>query len=229
MRTIGLLGGMSCESSAEYYRLLNDEVRRRLGGLHSADCLMYSLDFAPLAALQAEGRWDEAADVLRAGARRLEAGGADLLLICTNTMHKLADEVAAAVDIPLLHLGDTTGQAVTAAGVSKVALLGTAFTMEQRFLRDRLEGHGLEVLVPDPDDRREIHRVIYEELCRGVVRDESREFYRAAMARLVDQGAEGIIAGCTEIELLVSQADAAVPLFATTRLHALAAVDRALA
>jgi aspartate racemase len=228
MLTIGLLGGMSCESSAEYYRLLNEEVRRRLGGLHSADCLLYSLDFAPVAALQAEGRWDEAADVLRAGARRIEAGGADLLLICTNTMHKLADEVAAAVDIPLLHVGDGTAQAIQAAGLSRVGLLGTAFTMEQPFLRDRLEGHGLEVLIPDTDDRAEVHRVIYEELCRGVVRDESRDYYRSVMARLVDHGAQGIIAGCTEIELLVSAADCAVPLFPTTRLHALAAVDRAL-
>jgi aspartate racemase len=219
---------MSCESSAEYYRLLNEEVRRRLGGLHSADCLLYSLDFAPVAALQSEGRWDEAADVLRAGARRIEGGGADLLLICTNTMHKLADEVAAAVDIPLLHVGDTTAQAIRAGGLSRVGLLGTAFTMEQRFLRERLEAHGLEVLVPDTDDRAEVHRVIYDELCRGVVRDASRDFYRATMARLVDRGAQGIIAGCTEIELLVSEADCAVPLFPTTRLHALAAVARAL-
>lgn len=229
MLTIGLLGGMSCESSAEYYRLLNEEVRRRLGGLHSADCLLYSLDFAPVAALQAESRWDEAADVLRRGARRVEAGGADFLLICTNTMHKLADEVAAAVDIPLLHLGDTTAQAIRGAGLTRVGLLGTAFTMEQRFLRGRLEEHGLEVLVPGRDDRAEIHRVIYEELCRGVVRDEARDFYRSVMARLIDEGAQGIISGCTEIELLISQPDCAVPLFPSTRLHALAAVDRALA
>jgi aspartate racemase len=228
MRTIGLLGGMSCESSAEYYRLLNEEVRRRLGGLHSADCLLYSLDFAPIAAMQAEGRWDDAAETLRAGARRLEAGGAELLLICTNTMHKLADEVADAVEIPLLHIGDATAQAIRAGGLSTVALLGTAFTMEQPFLRERLEAHGLEVLVPGDADRAEVHRIIYDELCLGVVRDESRDAFRQVMTGLVDRGAEGVIAGCTEIELLVSQDDCPVPFFPTTRLHAVAAVERAL-
>jgi aspartate racemase len=228
MLTIGMLGGMSWESSAEYYRLANELVRDRLGGLHSAQCLLYSVDFADVEAMQATGRWDDAAKVLAAGAKALEAGGADLLLLCTNTMHKVAGQVEDAVGIPFVHLGDATASAVRAAGVERVGLLGTAFTMEQDFYRDRLASHGLTVLVPEPADRDLVHRVIYDELCVGVVSPASREAYRAVMRRLVDRGAQGIILGCTEIELLVGPDDTSVPVFPTTRLHVEAALDRAL-
>jgi len=228
MLTIGLLGGMSWESSAEYYRLANERVRDRLGGLHSAECLLLSVDFAVIEAMQTSGRWDEAATVLADGARALEAGGADLLLLCTNTMHKVADRVERAVSIPLLHLGDATAAAVLDADLLTVGLLGTAFTMEQDFYRDRLASHGLTVLVPGEEDRALVHRVIYDELCLGVVEDSSRAAYRAVMARLVDRGAQGIILGCTEIELLIGAGDCPVPVFPTTRLHVEAAVDRAL-
>jgi aspartate racemase len=228
MLTIGMLGGMSWESSAEYYRLANELVRDRLGGLHSAQCLLYSVDFADVEAMQATGRWDDAAKVLAAGAKALEAGGADLLLLCTNTMHKVAGQVEDAVGIPFVHLGDATASAVRAAGVERVGLLGTAFTMEQDFYRDRLASHGLAVLVPEPADRDLVHRVIYDELCVGVVSPASREAYRAVMRRLVDRGAQGIILGCTEIELLVGPDDTSVPVFPTTRLHVEAALDRAL-
>ncbi|MFJ9417644.1 aspartate/glutamate racemase family protein [Streptomyces sp. NPDC101227] len=229
MRTIGLLGGMSWESTAEYYRLLNELTRERLGGLHSSRCVLYSVDFAEIERLQAEGRWDEAAEVLAGAARALEAAGADMLLICTNTMHKVADEVSAAVSIPLLHLADTTADAVRANGLRRVGLLGTAFTMEQDFYRGRLASHGLEVLVPDAAGRSTVHQVIYEELCVGIVRQESREAYQAIIKDLVAAGAEGIVLGCTEIELLISADDSPVPVFPTTRLHAEAAVRRALA
>jgi aspartate racemase len=228
MRTIGLIGGMSWESTAEYYRLLNEGTRERLGGLHSAKCVLYSVDFAEVERLQSAARWAEAGDLLADAARALEAAGADLLLICTNTMHKVADRVEAAVDVPLLHLADTTAQAVRAAGLARVGLLGTAFTMEQDFYRGRLAGHGLEVLVPDADGRAEVHRVIYEELCLGVVREESRAAYREVIAGLVARGAQGIVLGCTEIELLVGAGDSPVPVFPTTRLHAEAAVAAAL-
>jgi len=223
-----MLGGMSWESSALYYQLANELVRERLGGLHSARCVLYSVDFAGIEQLQMTGQWDEAALLLSQAARSVQAAGADLLLLCTNTMHKVADQVQAAIDIPLLHLGDATADAVRAAGLSTVGLLGTAFTMEQDFYRDRLAGHGLRVLVPGADDRAEVHRVIYDELCLGDVRPESRAFYRGVIDRLVASGAEGIILGCTEIELLVSAADSPVPVFPTSRLHVEAAVDAAL-
>ncbi|KPC59855.1 aspartate/glutamate racemase family protein [Streptomyces chattanoogensis] len=229
MRTIGLLGGMSWESTAEYYRLLNELTRERLGGLHSARCVLYSVDFAEIERLQTEGRWDVAADVLAEAAKALEAAGADMLLICTNTMHKVADEVAAAVSVPLLHLADTTAAAVLGRGLRRVGLLGTAFTMEQDFYRGRLAAQGLEVLVPDAVGRSTVHRVIYEELCVGVVREESRQAYQAIIKDLVAAGAEGIVLGCTEIELLISADDSPVPVFPTTRLHAEAAVSQALA
>ena len=228
MLTIGLLGGMSWESSAEYYRLANELVRERLGGLHSARCLLYSVDFADIEALQAQGRWDDAAAVLAEAARALERAGADLLLLCTNTMHKVADPVQAAVGIPLLHLADTAAAAVRAAGVDTVGLLGTAFTMEQPFYRDRLAGSGLTVVVPETDDRALVHRVIYEELCLGVVRETSRQAYREVIQRLVARGATGVLLACTEIELLVGPDDSPVPVFPTTRLHVRAAVDAAL-
>jgi aspartate racemase len=226
--TIGLLGGMSWESSAEYYRLTNELVRERLGGLHSARCLLYSVDFADIEVMQAQGRWDDAAAVLAEAARGLERAGADLLLLCTNTMHKVADQVQAAVGIPLLHLADTAAAAVRAAGVDTVGLLGTAFTMEQPFYRDRLAESGLTVVVPETDDRALVHRVIYEELCLGVVRETSRQAYREVIQRLVARGATGVLLACTEIELLVGPDDSPVPVFPTTRLHVRAAVDAAL-
>lgn len=224
-----MLGGMSWESSAHYYRLANELVRQRLGGLHSARVLLASVDFAVVEKLQADGSWDAAGELLAGAARGLEAGGAELLLICTNTMHKVADQVQAAVDIPLLHLADTTGRALVRAGLSTVGLLGTAFTMEQDFYRDRLAGHGITVHVPPAEDRAEVHRIIYDELCLGVLREESRQIYRDVIGRLVQSGAEGIVLGCTEIELLIGAADSPVPVFPTTLLHVEAAVDASLA
>ncbi|WP_328730674.1 aspartate/glutamate racemase family protein [Streptomyces caniferus] len=229
MKVIGLIGGMSWESTAEYYRLLNELARRRLGGLHSARCVLYSLDFAEIEQLQVQGRWEEAGEILASAARSLEKAGADMVLICTNTMHKVAGQVEAAVGIPLLHLADATADAVRAAGVRKVGLLGTAFTMEQDFYRARLEAAGLDVCVPDAEGRTLVHQVIYEELCLGVVKDESRKEYQRVIGSLVEAGAEGVILGCTEIELLVGPQDSPVPVFPTTRLHAEAAIDVALA
>ena len=228
-RVIGLLGGMSWESSAQYYRLINEGVRDRLGGLHSARCLMWSVDFAEIAELQHEDRWVEATSVVIEGAERLRAGGADFLLICTNTMHRMADEVQAAVDLPLLHIADPTAERIRSSGFNRIGLLGTAFTMEQDFYKGRLASrHGLEVLVPDAADRADVHRVIYDELVKGRVAETSREAYRQIIDRLVRQGAQAIIMGCTEIMLLVKPEDSAVPLFDTTALHAEAAVDWAL-
>lgn len=229
MRTIGLLGGMSWESTAEYYRLLNELTRERLGGLHSSKCVLYSVDFAEIERLQVEGRWDEAAGILAEAAKALEAAGADLLLICTNTMHKVADQVAAATSVPLLHLADTTAEAVRAHGLRRIGLLGTAFTMEQDFYRGRLAHHGLDVLVPDAAGRSTVHKVIYDELCLGIVREESRASFQAVIGDLVAAGAEGIVLGCTEIELLIGPEHSPVPVFPTTRLHAEAAVNHALA
>ncbi|WP_328692244.1 aspartate/glutamate racemase family protein [Streptomyces caniferus] len=229
MKVIGLIGGMSWESTAEYYRLLNELARRRLGGLHSARCVLYSLDFAEIEQLQVQGRWEEAGEILASAARSLEKAGADMVLICTNTMHKVAGQVEAAVGVPLLHLADATADAVRAAGVRKVGLLGTAFTMEQDFYRARLEAAGLDVCVPDAEGRTLVHQVIYEELCLGVVKDESRKEYQRVIGSLVEAGAEGVILGCTEIELLVGPQDSPVPVFPTTRLHAEAAIDVALA
>ncbi|MFJ3175115.1 aspartate/glutamate racemase family protein [Streptomyces roseus] len=228
MKTIGLLGGMSWESTAEYYRLLNELTRDRLGGLHSARCVLYSVDFAEIEHLQAEGRWAEAGEVLAEAAQRLEAAGADLVLICTNTMHKVADRVQAGLSVPLLHLADATADAVKATGLTRVGLLGTAFTMEQEFYRGRLAASGLEVRVPDAAGRGLVHRIIYEELCRGIVREESRAAYQRVIAELVAGGAEGIILGCTEIELLIGAGDSPVPVFPTARIHAEAAVEAAL-
>ncbi|MFC9233769.1 aspartate/glutamate racemase family protein [Streptomyces decoyicus] len=229
MKTIGLLGGMSWESTAEYYRLLNQLTRERLGGLHSSKCVLYSVDFAEIERLQVEGRWEQAAQVLTEAARALESAGADMLLLCTNTMHKVADEVSAAVTVPLVHLADTTADAVRSSGLRRIGLLGTAFTMEQDFYRGRLESHGLDVLVPDAAGRRTVHRVIYEELCQGIVHEASRQAYMAVISDLVAAGAEGIVLGCTEIELLIEPEHSPVPVFPTTRLHAEAAVTRALA
>lgn len=229
MKLIGLLGGMSWESTAEYYRLANELVRERRGGLSSARVLLHSVDFAEIERLQVTGDWDAAGEVLAAAAAGLEAGGAELLVLCTNTMHKVAGAIEAATTIPFLHIGDVTARAVKAAGLERVGLLATAYTMEQDFLRDRLARHGLTVLVPGPDDRAEVHRVIYEELVLGVIRDDSRAAYRAVINRLVAEGAQGIILGCTEIELLIGPSDSSVPVFPTTRLHVEAAVEASLA
>ncbi|MCR6481883.1 aspartate/glutamate racemase family protein [Amycolatopsis sp. OK19-0408] len=228
MKVIGLLGGMSWESSAEYYRLVNERVKDALGGFHSAHTVLYSVDFAAIEAMQADGRWDEAGAELNRAARALEAAGADFVVLCTNTMHKVADRLEDGLGIPLLHLADATAAAVTAAGIRRIGLLGTGFTMAQPFYRDRLAAHGLDVLVPGEEDRDLVHRVIYDELVLGVVKPESREAYRGVIARLAEAGAEGVIYGCTEIELLVGPEDSPVPTFPTTRLHAEAAVDFAL-
>src|SRR3954465_15861418 len=230
MKRIGLLGGMSWESSIEYYRLINEITRERLGGLHSADCLLRSVDFADIEVLQRDGRGDEAGERLAGEARALVAGGAELLVLCTNTMHKVADTITEAIDIPFVHIADTTAHAVRAAGLDTVGLLATGYTMEQDFYVGRLrDEHGLEVLVPDAADRRLVHDVIYDELCVGVIRGASREEYQRVIGTLVDRGAEAILLGCTEIDLLISEADAQVPVFDTTRIHAERAVDLALA
>lgn len=226
---IGLIGGMSWESSAQYYRLINEGVRDRVGGVASARTLMWSFDFARIEALQHAGDWDALAGELVVASKALQKGGADFLVLCTNTMHRCAWAIDAAVKIPLLHIADPTAAAIQAAGLTKVGLLGTAFTMEQDFYRGRLEDKfGLEVLIPDADDRAAVHGIIYRELVTGQVLDASREVYRAVIRRLVERGAQGIILGCTEIMLLIGEADSAVPVFDTTTLHAMAAVDRAL-
>jgi aspartate racemase len=230
MKRIGLLGGMSWESSSEYYRLVNEAVRDRLGGLHSADCVLRSVDFADVEELQRTDRWDEAGDLLAEEAAALERAGAELLVLCTNTMHKVADRIEAAIGIPFVHIGDTTADAVRAAGLSTVGLLATGYTMEQDFYTGRLrDKHGLTVVVPEAPDRRIVHDVIYDELCVGVVEDGSREEYRRIMRALAQRGAEAILLGCTEIDLLVGPGDAPVPTFDTTRLHAERAVELALA
>ncbi len=229
MRVIGLIGGMSWESTAIYYRIANELVRDRLGGLHSARIVLVSLDFQEISELQRADRWDEAAGILAQAARTLEQAGAELLLICTNTMHLLIDEVQAAVGAPVLHIGDTAAEAVRAAGIDRIALLGTAFTMEKPFYRERIAQHGIEVLVPDEEDRGFIHRAIFDELALGVVDDRTRERFAGIIDGLVARGAQGVILGCTEIELLISQQDSPVPVFPTARLHIEAAVERALA
>ena len=229
MKTIGLLGGMSWESSIEYERVINTEVRRRLGGTHSADLLIRSYDFHEVEALQEAGDWDAAGALLAGDAAALEAAGADLILLCTNTMHIVAPAIEAAIGVPFLHLADATADAVIAAGVEQVALLGTRYTMEQPFYRDRLAARGLGVRVPDEPDRTMIHNVIFDELVQGQIVAESKAAYLAAIERLTAAGAQGVIAGCTEIELLVQAEDLTLPYFPTARLHALAAVDAALA
>lgn len=228
MRTIGLLGGMSWESSIEYYRLVNERTRERRGGTHSAPCVMWSLDFAQVEALQASGDWEAAGELLAGHARAVEGAGAELLVLCTNTMHRVAPAIEQAVAIPLLHIADATADAILAASVTRVGLLGTRYTMEAGFLRERLEARGVQTLVPPEDDRDLVHEVIYAELVRGIVREPSRRAYRDVLARLVARGAQGVILGCTEIELLIGPADAPVPLFPTTRIHAEAAVTAAL-
>ncbi|MDR6115287.1 MULTISPECIES: aspartate/glutamate racemase family protein [unclassified Sphingomonas] len=230
MRTIGLIGGMSWESSAEYYRIINQGVRDRLGPTASASCLLWSFNFAEIEALQHKGDWDGLTARMTEAARTLEAGGAELLLICTNTMHRTAPAIEAAVTIPLVHIADPTAERIKAAGLRTVGLLGTAFTMEQDFYKGRLaERHGLDVVIPEAADRAEVHRIIYEELVAGRILDTSRDRYRAVIRRLVEAGAEAVILGCTEIMLLIGAQDSPVPVFDTTALHAQAAVERTLA
>ncbi len=230
MKRIGLLGGMSWESSAEYYRFINEEVRDRCGGLHSADCVLRSVDFSEIEPLQRAGRWEEAGGRLAGEARGLVAAGAELLVLCTNTMHKVADAITAAVDVPLVHIADATADAVRASELRTVGLLATAYTMEQDFYVGRLrERHGIDVLIPEAEDRRIVHAVIYDELCVGVIDEDSRDQYRRIMRELAGRGAEGILLGCTEIDLLVGDGDSPVPVFDTTRLHVRKAVELALA
>lgn len=229
MKTIGVLGGMSWESSLEWYRLANERVAARLGGYHSARILLDSLDFAEIEALQAQDDWDSAGALLADRARALEAAGAEILVLATNTMHLVADRITDAVGIPFLHIADAAGAAVSGAGLATVGLLGTAFTMEKPFYAEKLAVHGIRTLVPDADDRRTVHAVIYDELVHGVVRDESRRAYVEVVDRLIARGAEGIVLGCTEIELLLSAGDVPVPVFPTTSLHVDAAIAAALA
>jgi aspartate racemase len=230
MKTIGLIGGMSWESSIEYYRIINQTVKTRLGGLHSAKSVMVSVDFAEIEALQHQGKWNEAAQLMITAAQNVQNGGADFVIICTNTMHKLADEVQKHIHIPLFHIADATAQRIKSQGLKKIGLLGTKFTMEEGFYKDRLaKEHGLDVLIPTQSERDLVHRVIYDELCLGQIRQPSKEDYMQIMGHLVQRGAEGIILGCTEISLLVKQEDSSVPLFDTTQIHAVAAVEYALA
>ena len=229
MKTIGLIGGMSWESSIEYYRIINETAKEKLGGLHSAKSLMVTVDFAEIEKLQHEDRWDEAAEILVKCAQDLEHGGADFIVLCTNTMHKLADQITANLNIPFLHIADATAEKIVASGMKRIGLLGTRFTMEHDFYKGRLiNNFGLEVLVPEKEDRDIVHRVIYDELVQGKIVDASRDEYKRIMEELIAQGAEGIILGCTEIELLVKQSDSRVPLFPTTLIHAVAAVEKAL-
>lgn len=224
-----MIGGMSWESTLEYYRLVNEEVKKKLGGLHSAECVLYSVDFAPVEAFQQAGDWEKAAAVMVDASQRVKKAGADFLVICTNTMHKLVPQILAGVDLPILHIADATAQVIKEKGLLTVGLLGTRFTMEQDFYRGRLQDlHGLKVLTPNESGRDFVHRVIYDELCQGVIDPRSNEGYRKEIDQLAEQGAEGVILGCTEIGLLVKQADSTLPLFDTTQIHAQAAVGYAL-
>ena len=229
MKTIGMIGGMSWESSIEYYRITNEIVKEKLGGLHSAKSLMYSVDFAEIESLQHANRWEEATQAMIAAAQHLEAGGADFVVICTNTMHKMADDVESAIGIPLLHIASAVASAIKAQGLTRIGLLGTRFTMEEDFYRGRLvEKHGLDVIIPDEEDRENVHRVIYDELVLGEIKTESREAYKKIIEKLIAEGAQGIILGCTEIGLLVKEEDSPVPVFDTAYIHAVTAVEYAL-
>jgi len=229
MKIIGLIGGMSWESTAEYYRIINEAVKEKLGGLHSAKIVMYNVDFEEVEQLQHKGEWDKATNLMIDAAKRVERGGGDFVLICTNTMHKMADDVAANISIPLLHIADATAEKITSLGLKRIGLLGTKFTMEQDFYKGRLkQKFGIDVVIPNEPDREIVHNVIYKELCLGEIKDSSREQVKAIINRLSDNGAQGIILGCTELPLLIKQADYPVPLFDTTIIHAKAAVDYAL-
>lgn len=228
MKTIGLIGGMSWESTAEYYRIINEAVKERLGGFHSAKIVMYSVDFKEIRELQLEARWDEATNLMIDAARRVKRGGADFVLICTNTMHKMAEEVEASIGIPLLHIADVTAEKIISSGLKKVGLLGSAYTMEQDFYKGRLKDkYGLEVVIPSQIERQVVDNILFNELCLGEIKDSSREQIKTIMGNLVDDGAQGIILGCTELPSLIKQKDCSVPLFDTTAIHAKAAVDYA--
>ncbi|SDN05438.1 aspartate racemase [Fictibacillus solisalsi] len=228
MKVIGLIGGMSWESSAEYYRMVNEEIKRRLGGLHSAKCILYSVDFQEIERYQSEGAWQKAGEVLSKAAHSLEKGGADFIVICTNTMHKVLDAIQASVKIPLLHIADATAARIIENGFHSVGLLGTRYTMEQDFYKSRLESKGIKVIVPKETEREMVNKVIYEELCLGKIRQESRDEYKKVIQGLIESGAEGVILGCTEIGLLIKPEDSSVPLFDTTNIHALEAVNMSL-
>lgn len=229
MKTIGLLGGMSWESTASYYQLINESIKKELGGLHSAKIALYSVDFAEIEKLQHQGEWDKTAKILTRAAQGIEKAGADFILICTNTMHLVAPQVQAGITVPLLHIADATAEEIIKQDIKKIGLLGTAFTMEQDFYRGRLEKqYKLSVITPDEADRAIVHQVIYEELCLGEIRDASRHEYLRIIDKLVEQGAEGVILGCTEIALLVKPEDTDIQLFDTTKIHALKAVEKAL-
>ena len=223
--TLGIIGGMSWESTESYYRLINEGIKARLGNLHSADLLIHSVDFAPIEALQAKGAWDEMGKVLANSGKRLQAAGAQGLLIATNTMHKVVDDVQAATNLPIIHIADVTAAAIKQQGLTKVALLGTQFTMTEDFYKQRLIDAGLQVLIPETGARAEVHRIIYEELCQGQLLDSSRQYYQQVTENLADKGAKGVILGCTEIGLLIQQADSPISVFDTTAIHAAAAVD----
>ncbi len=228
MKTIGLIGGMSWQSSVEYYRIVNEEVNKRLGGLHSAKCILFSVDFDETQRLQKAGEWEKAGHVLGEAAKSLEKAGADFIVICTNTMHKVVQTIEPYIQIPILHIADATGNQIQQAEIRKIGLLGTKYTMEQDFYKSRLESMGIQVVIPNKEERESINRVIFEELCFGDIQPTSREYYKRVIQNLIDQGAEGIILGCTEIGLLVKQADSKIPIFDTTKIHAMAAVDAAL-
>ena len=224
-RTLGIIGGMSWESTESYYRLINEGIKAELGNLHSADLLIHSVDFAPIGELQAQGAWDEMGAILANSGKRLQAAGAQGLLIATNTMHKVVDDVQAATNLPIIHIADATAKAIQAQGLTKIALLGTQFTMTQDFYKQRLIDAGLQVLIPENDARAEVHRIIYDELCQGQFLDSSRQYYSQVIKDLANKGAEGVILGCTEIGLLIQQADSPIAVFDTTAIHAAAAVD----
>jgi len=228
MKTIGMIGGMSWESSAEYYRLINEGVKHRLGGLHSAKCILYSVDFQEIEHYQASGEWENAGQVLAEAAQSLEKAGADFIVICTNTMHKVIDVIESNITIPVLHIADATAARITEAGLQKVALLGTTYTMELDFYKGRIEGFGIDVIVPNHNERTEVNRIIYEELCLGRIEPVSKEYYVQMIDKLVESGAQGIILGCTEIGLLIKQDDVKVPVFDTTVIHAQAAVNMSI-
>ncbi|AHX18323.1 aspartate/glutamate racemase family protein [Bacillus cereus] len=228
MKTIGLIGGMSWESTSEYYRIINEEIKERLGGLHSAKCLINSVDFEEIERCQSSGNWDGAGEILGNAAYSLQKGGADFIIICTNTMHKVVGKIKAKIDIPVLHIADATAKEIKRKDIQKVGLLGTKYTMEQDFYKSRIEEHDIKVIVPSEKNRKEINKVIYTELCLGKIVSQSREYYKRVIEELVQKGAQGIILGCTEIGLLIKQENVSVPIFDTTHIHAIEAVKVAL-
>lgn len=228
MRIIGLIGGMSWESSAEYYRIINEEVKKRLGGLHSAKCLLYSVDFEEIERFQTKGEWENAGEKLRDAASSLEKAGAEFILICTNTMHKVVDAIQSKINIPILHIADATAEQINKQGITNIGLLGTRYTMEQDFYKSRIESKGINVIVPNAEEREIVNKIIFDELCLGKIHQESRNYYKSVIQNLITSGAQGIILGCTEIGLLIKPGDSEVPLFDTTYIHALEAVNLSL-